>query len=152
MDTIISRGPDDTFGAGRGLAARLGRGDVLALEGPLGAGKTRLVQGLAAGLGITGEATSPTFTLIHEYRDGRLPLYHVDLYRMEDAGAAMRLGLEELWDGDGITVIEWAERLGAALPARAWRCRIRITGPDVREITFARPETEPPASGARGAG
>ena len=81
MATIISHSPEETFRAGSDAAAQLCPGDVLALDGPLGAGKTQWVKGLAAGLGSAAPVTSPTFTLIHEYPGGRLPLYHMDCYR-----------------------------------------------------------------------
>ena len=96
------------------MGQRLPAGTVLLLSGPLGSGKTTFTQGLGAGLGITQTIDSPTFTLINEYLTGRVPLYHVDLYRLDKAGAD-RLYLETYWDGEemdpGILVIEWAERL-----------------------------------------
>ncbi|MGI9953487.1 tRNA (adenosine(37)-N6)-threonylcarbamoyltransferase complex ATPase subunit type 1 TsaE [Moorellaceae bacterium AZ2] len=107
--------------ATRNLGQALGRlllpGDVIILSGELGAGKTTLVQGLAEGLEVAGRVTSPTFTLIQEYR-GRCPLYHLDLYRLEDAEEIWDLGLEEYMKGSGVTVVEWGERLGAFVPER----------------------------------
>jgi tRNA threonylcarbamoyladenosine biosynthesis protein TsaE len=102
------------------LAASLEAGDVLLLSGDLGAGKTAFVRGLAQGLGIgEDEVSSPTFTLVHEYRGGRLTLYHVDLYRLDHA-ATDDLGLDELGVADGILAIEWPDRLTHQLPgARA---------------------------------
>jgi tRNA threonylcarbamoyladenosine biosynthesis protein TsaE len=100
--------------ATRALGEALGRtaqpGDVLWLHGELGAGKTEMTKGLAAGLGCTDHVSSPSFALIHDYRGGRLPLYHIDLYRL-DSGSALDLGLEEYLEGEGLTVIEWGERL-----------------------------------------
>ena len=107
----------------RRLGARLGEllqgGDVLCLAGELGSGKTRLVQGIGQGLGIEGPITSPSFTLINEYRQerARLPLYHVDLYRVEEARETLSLGLDEYFYGDGVCVVEWADRAPDALPA-----------------------------------
>jgi tRNA threonylcarbamoyladenosine biosynthesis protein TsaE len=102
------------------LGARLGNlvhaGDVIALQGDLGAGKTNFVQGLARGLGITEDVNSPTFILANEYYTGRLPLYHADAYRVENAEEAEGFGLDDYLNGDGVTVIEWAERVRAALP------------------------------------
>jgi tRNA threonylcarbamoyladenosine biosynthesis protein TsaE len=99
----------------RRLGARLGQlltgGEVLCLTGELGTGKTVLVQGIARGLDVTDRVTSPTFTLVNEYRGGRLDLYHVDLYRIVDAKAALAFGLDEYLYGDGVCVIEWAERV-----------------------------------------
>ena len=126
-----------TAEATRELGARLGRvaqpGEVLALYGDLGAGKTCLVQGVAVGLGVCGPVTSPTFILIAEYA-GRLPLYHVDLYRTGSLEEIVALGLEELFDGDGVTVVEWGEKAEPILPARALRIRIHGVGDEPREI------------------
>lgn len=97
-------------------APHLAAGDVLLLDGDLGAGKTSFTKGLARGLGITDYIKSPTFTLIREYPAGRLPLYHMDLYRLEDGGAG-DLGLEEYFEGDGVSVVEWPDYLGEALPS-----------------------------------
>ena len=109
--THFTRSEDETLAVARRLAARLSPGDVILVSGNLGAGKTAFVRGLAQGLGIDpGEVSSPTFTLIHEYRGGRLTLYHVDLYRLERA-ATEDLGLEELGMEDGVLAIEWPERL-----------------------------------------
>ncbi len=97
------------------VAPQLEAGDVLLLDGDLGAGKTSLTKGLAAGLGITRPVKSPTFTIIREYQEGRLPLYHMDIYRLEDGGVE-DLGLEEYFEGDGVSVVEWPEFLGVVLP------------------------------------
>jgi tRNA threonylcarbamoyladenosine biosynthesis protein TsaE len=102
---------------GRAQATLLRRGDVLALCGDLGAGKTHFVKGLAAALGTDAAVTSPTFTLIHEYPGGRLPLYHFDFYRLDDEDEALKIGLDEYLDGDGICVIEWADKFRRLLPA-----------------------------------
>jgi len=100
----------------RRMAASLSAGDVLLLSGPLGAGKTAFVRGLAQGLGIAeDEVSSPTFTIVHEYRGGRLTLYHVDLYRL-DRAATDDLGLDELGVADGVLAIEWPDRLTHVLP------------------------------------
>ena len=102
------------------LAGTLNAGDIILLTGNLGAGKTAFVRGLAAGLGIDpGEVSSPTFTIVHEYRGGRLTLYHADLYRL-DRTATEEIGLEEMGVRDGVLAIEWPDRLTHALPnARA---------------------------------
>ena len=112
----ISHSPAETIALARTLAATLRRGAVLALSGDLGAGKTHFVKGLAAGLGTAASVTSPTFTLLHEYPGGRLPLYHFDFYRLDTADEALRIGLDEYLDGDGACVIEWAEKFPALLP------------------------------------
>ena len=116
MATTISASADETIALGHAIAATLRRGDVLALCGDLGAGKTHFVKGLAAGLGASASVTSPTFTLIHEYSDGRLPLYHFDFYRLEDDDEALKIGLDEYLDGDGACVLEWADKFPALLP------------------------------------
>ena len=97
--------PEETAAAGERLAAVLGPGDVVALTGELGAGKTCFVQGLVRGLGATTAATSPTFVLVNEYR-GRLPVHHVDVYRTQSLSELLDFGLEELLDSDGVTLIE----------------------------------------------
>ena len=97
------------------LGPHLQAGDVLLLDGDLGAGKTSFTKGLAKGLGITDYVKSPTFTIIREYRHGRLPLYHMDLYRLEDGGAE-DLWLEEYFEGDGVSVVEWPDFLGLSEP------------------------------------
>jgi len=99
-----------TRAVGRALGRAARPGDVLWLHGELGAGKTEMTKGVAEGLGSRDPVSSPSFALIHAYHGGRLPLYHADLYRL-DAGAAVDLGLEEYLEGDGVTVVEWGERL-----------------------------------------
>lgn len=111
------------------LAARLRPGDVVALVGDLGAGKTCFAQGLGRALGVTGPMGSPTFTLINEY-DGRMPFHHVDLYRLSGSAEALDLGLDELLDGDGVTAIEWPERAPETIPPRAWTVRLRLDPDD----------------------
>ena len=112
---FISHGAAQTQRVGARLGELLQPGDVILLEGDLGAGKTVLAQGVAQGLGIDDPVTSPTFTLIHEY-EGRLPLYHVDLYRLAGAADAANIGLEEYLYGDGVTVIEWPDRAASLVP------------------------------------
>jgi tRNA threonylcarbamoyladenosine biosynthesis protein TsaE len=120
----------------RELAGRLHAGDVVLLSGDLGAGKTSFVRGLAEGLGIDpDEVSSPTFTLVHEYRGGRLTLYHADLYRLEQT-AAEDLGLEELGAADGILAVEWPERLTHDLPGSR-RIVMEIVDDTTRRIAWA---------------
>jgi tRNA threonylcarbamoyladenosine biosynthesis protein TsaE len=125
---------------GAALAAGLRAGDVLVLTGPLGAGKTRLVAGLARGLGATARVRSPSFTLLNEYR-GALPLHHLDLYRLEGPEAD-GLGLEELVE-DGVLVAEWGERLPGWLRADALTIDFAVLGAEERALTAT-------ATGARG--
>lgn len=123
----------ETMGVGTALAAALPPGAVLLLHGDLGAGKTAFVRGLAAGLGLDpDEVSSPTFTLVHEYRGGRLPLYHADLYRLPSGSALEDLGLDELSE-DGVLAIEWPERL-VRPPAASVVVRFAITGDTSRTI------------------
>jgi tRNA threonylcarbamoyladenosine biosynthesis protein TsaE len=117
--TFISNSPDETEGFGRRFAENLKPGDVLALTGDLGSGKTQFVKGLSVGLGATTAATSPTFTLIHEYSGGRLAIYHFDFFRVEDRQSAERLGLDDYFFGDGVSVIEWADRFPDLIPETA---------------------------------
>ena len=119
MATYISDSPFETETAGREFAWDLPAGSVIALTGQLGSGKTRFVKGLVAEIGAPGEVTSPTFTLIHEYTGGRLPVYHFDFFRIEDRRSAERLGLEEYFFGDGICVVEWADKFPELIPPGA---------------------------------
>lgn len=107
-------------------------GDVLLLDGPLGAGKTILAKGIAEGLGVIDPVTSPTYTIVSEYH-GRTTLRHVDLYRISGEEEYLLLGLEEAMD-DGVTIVEWPGRAGAEVPPGALRIAIRIAGADRREI------------------
>jgi tRNA threonylcarbamoyladenosine biosynthesis protein TsaE len=124
---------------GAQLAARLKPGDVIALSGELGAGKTCLVKGIAHGLGIAQDVTSPTFTLIHEYQGGRLPLYHLDLYRLRHLAEAEAIGVDEYLAGNGVTVVEWAERIDHILPAHTQRIRLTIRSETQRDIELTSP-------------
>ena len=134
MALTISHSPEETFDFGSGLAVSLKKGAVLALSGDLGAGKTHLVKGIAKGLGIDADVTSPTFTLIHEYTGGRLPLYHIDLYRLDEAEEALKIGLDEYLESDGVTVIEWADKFAELIPADARWIKLRALEGDLREI------------------
>jgi tRNA threonylcarbamoyladenosine biosynthesis protein TsaE len=117
LATIISRNPEDTFSIGRIIGESLSAGDIVALSGDLGTGKTYLTKGIARGLGVSEQyqITSPTFTLINEY-PGRLTLYHFDLYRLETFLDMINLGYEEYLFGEGVSVIEWAEKASDILP------------------------------------
>ena len=128
---------EETAAVGRELAATLRAGDVLLLYGDLGAGKTAFVRGLAEGLGVSrDEVSSPTFTLIQEYRGGRLPLFHVDLYRIEDPREFDELGLDEIAE-EGVLAIEWAERLPGP-PRNAVRISLEHAGENERRIAISR--------------
>jgi len=134
--TRVTHSESDTLAVARQLAATLRAGDVVLLSGDLGAGKTVFVRGLAQGLGIDpADVSSPTFTIVHEYRGGRLALYHADLYRLERA-AADEIGLEEMGVQDGVLAIEWPERLAHPLPA-AVAVTIEAIGEQTRRIEIA---------------
>jgi len=134
---FVSNSADETFNYGHQLGARLEGGEILLLSGPLGAGKTIFVKGICAALGIDEEeVTSPSFTLVNPYA-GRLQLYHLDLYRLDEgATAAHAVDLDELLaDERAVIVIEWAERMGAyPLPANVWRISISGDGDSPRHI------------------
>jgi tRNA threonylcarbamoyladenosine biosynthesis protein TsaE len=129
----------DDAAATRALAARLAlgavAGDVVALHGPLGVGKTEFARGFARGLGVDGPISSPTFVLMAEHV-GRLPFFHLDAYRLAGAEDAYASGLIDERRADGVTVVEWAERLGSALPAGHLAVTIDGAGDDRRTITF----------------
>jgi tRNA threonylcarbamoyladenosine biosynthesis protein TsaE len=135
-DPRLTQSEEETAAVARELASDLKASDVILLSGNLGAGKTAFVRGLAAGLGIDPEeVSSPTFTLVHEYRGGRLTLYHADLYRLEKV-ATEDLGLEEMGLSDGVLAIEWPDRLSHALPgARA--VQIEMVDETTRRITVS---------------
>ena len=136
--TIVTEAPDDTLALGR-LIARHGLqpSDVIALSGPLGAGKTVFVKGLADGLDVekAQPVTSPTFVLLNKYR-GRVPLYHFDAYRLRSAAEMFEIGCEEIFFGPGVSVVEWADRVPECLPDERLWIRIEITGPATRRITL----------------
>ena len=136
MATFISNSPAETEAIGRQLAERIDVGSVLALKGELGSGKTLFVKGLVAGLGSSADVTSPTFTIAHEYRGGRLPVYHFDFFRLEDSQSLARLGLDDYFFGDGVSVIEWADRFPEFIPEQARRILFEIKSDTQRTITF----------------
>ncbi|HET8530313.1 MAG TPA: tRNA (adenosine(37)-N6)-threonylcarbamoyltransferase complex ATPase subunit type 1 TsaE [Methylomirabilota bacterium] len=140
--TLRSHAPAETQAIGERLGASLGPGAVVACTGELGAGKTCFLQGLARGLGVTGPVTSPTFVLVNEYH-GRLPVYHLDAYRTGSLTELVDLGLEEMLHGDGVTVIEWADKLLPLLPARTIRVHLAGLGDEPREITIDEPVSDP---------
>ncbi len=123
----------ETAALARTLSAFLQAGDVLALDGDLGAGKTTFVQGLARGLGSPENATSPTFVLMRIYR-GRLPIYHFDVYRIEQIEELDDIGAEEYFWGDGVAVVEWADRIVSALPSDRLEVRFESSGLTQRKI------------------
>ena len=115
---------EDTRALGLRIAEAAEPGDVVALIGDLGTGKTALTKYIAEGLGIRGDINSPTFTIVKEYRDGRLPLYHFDVYRLGGGDELLDIGAEEMLDGDGLCVIEWADIVADVLPEDALAIRL----------------------------
>ncbi|HKQ37030.1 MAG TPA: tRNA (adenosine(37)-N6)-threonylcarbamoyltransferase complex ATPase subunit type 1 TsaE [Verrucomicrobiae bacterium] len=134
MPMIVSNSPDETLQLGEQWGREAKPGWVIGLTGDLGAGKTQFVKGIARGLGIRSRISSPTFTLVHEYREGRLPLYHIDLYRLDTMQDVFAAGLEEYFgQTDGVTVVEWSERY----PLKANRqARIESSGESQRRISY----------------
>jgi tRNA threonylcarbamoyladenosine biosynthesis protein TsaE len=141
MDTFISKGADQTLALGRSWGVEATPGWVIALSGDLGSGKTQLVKGLALGLGTAEPVRSPTFALLHEYGGGRLPLFHLDLYRLDDLQAVYRAGLGEYLPAPGgVTAVEWAERWWQTEPIaggrRVRRVWIEVLGEEERRISY----------------
>ncbi len=121
---VESFAPQDTYRLGRKLGEAARAGEIYTLSGDLGTGKTVFTQGFAAGLGIEEPVCSPTFTIVQEYEEGRLPLYHFDVYRIGDPEEMEEIGYEDYFYGNGVCLIEWADLIGELLPERT--CRVRI--------------------------
>jgi tRNA threonylcarbamoyladenosine biosynthesis protein TsaE len=144
MAAFISHSPAETGSLGERWGRAAQRGLVIGLSGELGAGKTQFVKGIARGLGITARVHSPTFTLVNEYGGGRLRLFHLDLYRLETRGQMVSAGLEEFLQPDGVTVIEWAEKMvneewqmkNEEKPRRMIFVKIEILGETERKIIY----------------
>jgi tRNA threonylcarbamoyladenosine biosynthesis protein TsaE len=136
MATFISHSPAETEALGEQLGRTAVTGLVIGLSGDLGAGKTQFVRGLARGLGLATRVHSPTFTLVNEYGGGRLKLFHLDLYRLETAEQLRSAGVEEFLTPEGVTVIEWVERLGAGTGKKWFRVQFEILNESERKITY----------------
>jgi tRNA threonylcarbamoyladenosine biosynthesis protein TsaE len=136
--TFLSIGPEETFALGAALGKLVGPGDFIALDGELGAGKTQFVRGLAAGADISPEETvsSPSFTLVNEYRC-RIPLHHLDLYRLTSPRDVVELGFDELLGSQGATIVEWPDRLEAELPSELMLIRFEILDGDERKLVIS---------------
>jgi len=139
MDTFISKSLNDTLALGEEWGREAEAGWVIGLSGDLGAGKTQLVRGIARGLGVTDRVHSPTFALINEYRGGRLPMHHLDLYRLQSHDDIIAAGLEEYFSPPGIAVIEWAERWEDSLPENYRRVEIETLSENERRIAHEDP-------------
>lgn len=127
---FLSQSPAQTEAFGAALASHLKPGDVIAFRGGLGAGKTALTRGIAAGLGITERVTSPTYTIVNEYSDGRLPLFHFDMYRLHSADDLFDIGWEDYLDRGGVCAVEWSENVEDAIPDAITVTISRIDGHD----------------------
>jgi tRNA threonylcarbamoyladenosine biosynthesis protein TsaE len=134
--TFISNSPVETEAIARQIAKELNVGSILALEGELGSGKTQFTKGIVAGLESSAPVTSPTFTIIHEYPGGRLPVYHFDFFRLEDRQSVGRLGLDDYFFGDGVSVIEWADRFPEFIPEQARWILFELKSENARTITI----------------
>ncbi len=135
MATFISNSASETEAIGRQFAKELEAGSILALEGELGSGKTQFTKGLVAGLESSAPVTSPTFTIIHEYPGGRLPIYHFDFFRLEKRESVAQLGLDDYFFGDGISVIEWADRFPESIPEQARWILFELKSENARAIS-----------------
>ncbi|MBQ6289009.1 MAG: tRNA (adenosine(37)-N6)-threonylcarbamoyltransferase complex ATPase subunit type 1 TsaE [Clostridia bacterium] len=138
MNTVITNSAAETRELGKRLAEKLKAGDVILLEGDLGAGKSEFARGVAKGLGVTETVTSPSFTILNVYESGKLPLYHFDWYRLESSEELYELGMDEYLGGNGIALVEWPAQCPDAVPEEYLRIRITATGENSRQI-----ETEP---------
>ena len=143
MDSFVTKSAAETIELGRALASQLKPGDLIAFYGDLGAGKTTMIKGIAAGLGVVGVVKSPSFVIASEYA-GRLPVYHIDLYRLDQNSDFASIGLDAYIEGDGACLIEWAERAEKVLPASAIRIRMSVEGAARRiEISGLRAPLQP---------
>jgi tRNA threonylcarbamoyladenosine biosynthesis protein TsaE len=134
--SFTSHSAAETEAFGRDLAKDMKGGSVIALKGGLGSGKTQFVKGIVAGLGGKAEVTSPTFTLVHEYAGGRVPVYHFDFFRIDDRQSLERLGLDEYFFGDGVSVIEWADKFPELIPNEAQWISFETKSETERVIIF----------------
>ncbi|MDF1562276.1 MAG: tRNA (adenosine(37)-N6)-threonylcarbamoyltransferase complex ATPase subunit type 1 TsaE [Deltaproteobacteria bacterium] len=140
--TVRTTGDDETFALGRAVGEVLAPGDFLGLEGPMGAGKTRLIQGICEGLGVDPrDVTSPTYALVNTY-SGRLAVYHLDLYRVVDPEEVESTGVLDV-AGDGVALVEWIDRAREVLPPGGVHVLIQDEGPELRDIRFEAPEGAP---------
>ena len=136
-----SNSPDETYELGRSIGERIESGSIIALDGDLGAGKTLFTQGLAAGLGITEPVNSPTFTILQIYDSGRIPLYHFDVYRIDDPYEMEEVGFDDYIFGNGVSVIEWPERIAELMEQIPDPyTEIRITRDDAHGFDYRRIE------------
>lgn len=137
--TVETRSPEETFALGEKMGLQAEPGEILTLKGDLGTGKTVFTQGFARGLGIEEPVSSPTFTIVQVYGEGRLPFYHFDVYRIEDIDEMEEIGYEDCFYGEGVCLIEWAEKIEELLPGKRKSITIEKDleqGFDFRKITI----------------
>lgn len=134
-EIYITNSPEETLLLGKKIGERLTRKDIVGLIGELGSGKTYITRGILSGLGCTENALSPSFVLLNIYK-GRYPVYHFDFYRLDSIEEILQLGYEEYFYDDGVTIVEWADKMGELLPSNAIRIFLEITGVDRRRITI----------------
>ena len=143
MDSSVNytvKSENETFSLGVSLAAELSEGSIVALSGQLGAGKTCFARGIAHGLGVKEEVTSPTYTIISEYMGIKYKVFHIDAYRLSGSGDFSVIGGEEIIFGKGISIIEWYEKINEFIGADTFRVKIKIVKDDERIIQITRPE------------
>ncbi|MBA7563279.1 tRNA (adenosine(37)-N6)-threonylcarbamoyltransferase complex ATPase subunit type 1 TsaE [Candidatus Atribacteria bacterium 1244-E10-H5-B2] len=133
--TIITKSPEETKNLGKEVSKLTKPGDLLAFYGELGAGKTCFIQGISQGLKVKDYVTSPSFTIINEYQ-GKIPIYHFDLFRLDNAEEILELGYKEYFYGEGLTVIEWAEKIEQLLPKEHLEIKIKFKDHHQRTISF----------------
>ena len=141
VEVLESYSAAETFAYGKALGEKAAQGEVYSLTGDLGVGKTVFTQGVAAGLGITEPVSSPTFTILHSYEEGRIPLYHFDVYRIGDVEEMEEIGYEDCFYGEGVCLVEWAGQIQEILPEDCIRIIIEkdlTKGFDYRRITVER--------------
>lgn len=134
-----TQSPEETEALGAALASSLRPGQVVAFRGPLGAGKTAFTRGLARGLGVTGPVTSPTYTIVNEYTDGRMPLFHFDMYRLGSSEELYEIGWEDYLARGGVCAVEWSENVADALERDTVRVDIRRGGEESRRVISVEP-------------
>ena len=134
MSIVISNSIDETIDRGRKIANELKAGDILALYGKIGAGKTHFIKGVALGFNYKANVTSPTFNIVHEYQTQNVNLYHFDFYRLENSRELQNIGFHEYLYGEGICLLEWAEKVSDFLPAKIWHVNIKHLSENQREI------------------
>lgn len=134
--SFTTHNAEQTISLGTKIGALLTPGDVIAMTGTLAAGKTTITKGIAQSLGVTENITSPTFCLISEYEGSKIPLYHMDVYRLDGAEDFVNLGVDDMLYGNGVCIIEWSEKIQSEIPAKAIRLDIQATGSEERTITI----------------